>query len=167
MLLKMGWSEGKGLGRNEDGMSSHIRVKRKVESEGIGFVEDGQGNAAFVHQIHSFNEILAGLNEDVAKKQKKRKRKAEDLKEQVKKKKKKVSVIVEDGVKVKKLKSKSKSKLKKTGEKEKTKEKKKKVKVEVKVGVAAVKRKHARFLKAKNVRGYSSADLKAILGGSR
>lgn len=34
MLEKMGWAEGKGLGRKEDGMSTHVRVKRRTENLG-------------------------------------------------------------------------------------------------------------------------------------
>jgi hypothetical protein len=34
MLQKMGWASGKGLGKNEDGMATHIRVKRRGETLG-------------------------------------------------------------------------------------------------------------------------------------
>ncbi len=36
MLQKMGWSEGKGLGKNEDGIKTHVRVKRRRTQSGIG-----------------------------------------------------------------------------------------------------------------------------------
>ncbi|KAI9475280.1 G-patch domain-containing protein, partial [Coemansia mojavensis] len=36
MLEKMGWSEGKGLGLNEDGNKEHIKIKLKTNSFGIG-----------------------------------------------------------------------------------------------------------------------------------
>ncbi len=35
-MLKMGWTEGKGLGKNEDGMSSHIKISKREESVGLG-----------------------------------------------------------------------------------------------------------------------------------
>lgn len=35
-LEKMGWQEGKGLGKNEDGMASHIKQKKKDDVAGIG-----------------------------------------------------------------------------------------------------------------------------------
>jgi hypothetical protein len=35
-MAKMGWTEGKGLGAAEDGMTESIRVKKRVEGEGIG-----------------------------------------------------------------------------------------------------------------------------------
>ena len=36
MLQKMGWSEGKGLGKSEQGVTSHVRVKKREEAVGIG-----------------------------------------------------------------------------------------------------------------------------------
>ena len=36
MLMKMGWSEGKGLGANEDGMTRHIPVAKKFDNLGVG-----------------------------------------------------------------------------------------------------------------------------------
>ncbi|CAI5719615.1 unnamed protein product [Peronospora effusa] len=32
----MGWSEGKGLGKNEQGIKSHVKVKRREELQGVG-----------------------------------------------------------------------------------------------------------------------------------
>ena len=41
MLAKFGWKEGKGLGRNEDGMREHVKVKQRAENLGLGAgVED-------------------------------------------------------------------------------------------------------------------------------
>lgn len=45
MLEKMGWSEGKGLGANEDGIKEHVRASGKVEKTGsyrllLPFLED-------------------------------------------------------------------------------------------------------------------------------
>lgn len=135
MLLKMGWSEGKGLGKKEDGISSHLRVKRKTESLGIGCERDLEGNGAFSSQIVGFNALLAELNEEeetckVEKKRKKRRKGSEQVKLK----------------KVKKLKKKPKSERKV-------------------VKMKQIKRKHAKVLKAKDVSSYSSTDLKAILGG--
>ena len=36
MLAKFGWSEGKGLGKHEDGMRSHLRVEQREELAGLG-----------------------------------------------------------------------------------------------------------------------------------
>ena len=39
MLAKFGWSEGKGLGKQENGMTDHIRVKQRADQLGLGAVE--------------------------------------------------------------------------------------------------------------------------------
>jgi Pin2-interacting protein X1 len=36
MLEKMGWSEGKGLGTKEDGQTSHVKMKMKTNTLGVG-----------------------------------------------------------------------------------------------------------------------------------
>mmetsp|Transcript_20116 Transcript_20116/g.30252 ORF Transcript_20116/g.30252 Transcript_20116/m.30252 type:complete len:227 (-) Transcript_20116:219-899(-) len=38
-LEKMGWSEGQGLGKRRQGMSSHIQVKKREDEIGLGHVE--------------------------------------------------------------------------------------------------------------------------------
>ncbi|XP_044740896.1 G patch domain-containing protein 4-like [Chrysoperla carnea] len=40
LLEKMGWSKGKGLGANEDGITEHVKVSFKHDSKGMGFKED-------------------------------------------------------------------------------------------------------------------------------
>ncbi len=35
MLEKMGWAEGKGLGAKEDGITTHIRVKKREDGIGV------------------------------------------------------------------------------------------------------------------------------------
>jgi Pin2-interacting protein X1 len=35
-MAKMGWTEGTGLGKNRDGMVSHIKVKKREENMGLG-----------------------------------------------------------------------------------------------------------------------------------
>lgn len=60
MLEKFGWTSGKGLGANEQGMVEHVRVKFKDDSGGIGYSKDDQDNNWTEHQ-ESFNELLARL----------------------------------------------------------------------------------------------------------
>lgn len=38
MLEQMGWQKGKGLGKNEDGMTDCIQIKRREENQGLGDV---------------------------------------------------------------------------------------------------------------------------------
>ncbi|KAL1524404.1 hypothetical protein AB1Y20_019299 [Prymnesium parvum] len=45
MLAKFGWTEGKGLGRKEDGMKEHIRVKQRAENLGLGAQSEAELNA--------------------------------------------------------------------------------------------------------------------------
>lgn len=35
MLEKMGWKEGEGLGKQNDGIKEHIKVKFKQDNEGL------------------------------------------------------------------------------------------------------------------------------------
>lgn len=35
MLERMGWKEGKGLGRNEDGLTEHVKVSYKSDNKGL------------------------------------------------------------------------------------------------------------------------------------
>ena len=37
MLTMHGWQEGRGLGKREDGPTTHIRVAKKEEASGIGW----------------------------------------------------------------------------------------------------------------------------------
>eukprot|EP00659_Diplonema_papillatum_P023106 gene23106-35412_t len=40
LLEKMGWSEGKGLGKKENGTTEHVRVKAKDDNSGLGTALD-------------------------------------------------------------------------------------------------------------------------------
>ena len=84
MLQMMGWSEGKGLGINEDGTTGHIKMKKKDNSRGLG-AEIGQ-NDRWDSTMGGFNETLAKLaaNETGAgaeKDKKKKKKKKKDGKD--------------------------------------------------------------------------------------
>jgi len=90
-MEKMGWQEGKGLGKNEDGMATHIKQKKKEDVAGLGadkttdFVVDSTlkggaktsitgGNDNWWHD--AFSSKLKSLNKK--KKDKKRKRDDDD-----------------------------------------------------------------------------------------
>jgi G-patch domain len=60
MMEKMGWTEGKGLGANEDGKTAHVRVRKKATNSGIG-----AGSAALTAwQVPA--QVASGLNDVLA-----------------------------------------------------------------------------------------------------
>ncbi|XP_060947356.1 PIN2/TERF1-interacting telomerase inhibitor 1 [Limanda limanda] len=60
MLERMGWSKGKGLGRTEQGVTDHIKVKVKNNSYGLGTTASYEDN--WIAHQDDFNELLAQLN---------------------------------------------------------------------------------------------------------
>ena len=59
LLEKMGWSKGKGLGRDEQGDLEPVRLKYKNDAEGVGYVaKDDQ----WIAHHEEFNAILGKLN---------------------------------------------------------------------------------------------------------
>ncbi|KAJ2443357.1 hypothetical protein GGF42_006662, partial [Coemansia sp. RSA 2424] len=62
MLEKMGWSEGKGLGANEDGMKEHVKIKLKTNNFGIG--ADKKNIRNWLENADGFSELLSRLNSD-------------------------------------------------------------------------------------------------------
>lgn len=61
MLQKMGWTEGKGLGKNEDGVSEHVKVAKKSNNLGLGATHDSTGAAGWASTAVSFNNVLETL----------------------------------------------------------------------------------------------------------
>lgn len=83
-LEKMGWSEGKGLGKNEDGLSTHIKVHKKDDSTGLGIdtaikqesaVAENWWHDGFSKQLKAFG---GGVSDGKKVKKSKGKRKLED-----------------------------------------------------------------------------------------
>jgi len=60
MLQNMGWSKGKGLGKNEDGDPNCIKVSVKSDKKGMGF-QGGYDDTWLEHQ-EGFDELLKNLN---------------------------------------------------------------------------------------------------------
>ncbi|XP_066149238.1 DNA ligase 1-like [Euwallacea fornicatus] len=58
LLEKMGWAPGKGLGLKEDGMTEHIKVAYKNDSEGMGYKKND--NQWTEHEIN-FSSLLVSL----------------------------------------------------------------------------------------------------------
>lgn len=59
MLEKMGWSSGKGLGANEDGIVEHVVALYKNDEKGFGY-EDR--NDQWTKHEDDFNALLANLS---------------------------------------------------------------------------------------------------------
>lgn len=87
LMQKMGWKEGSGLGKNEDGNAKHIVIRKREDSVGLG--NDSQLTAAMIHEqwctksfsskLDSFKAKLAAIcssdDDDEGDKKKKRKEK--------------------------------------------------------------------------------------------
>ena len=56
LMKKMGWTDGKGLGLNEDGETDHIKVRRKRSNAGLGASKETQSSVA-----NGLNDVLAKL----------------------------------------------------------------------------------------------------------
>jgi len=69
MLAKMGWREGRGLGKREDGVVAHVRVKRRLDAAGVGAelarapgVNGGRnGNEVLLAAVGEYGALLAGM----------------------------------------------------------------------------------------------------------
>eukprot|EP01031_Cornospumella_fuschlensis_P030699 gene30699-37095_t len=68
MLAKMGWTEDKGLGKNEDGMSAHVKMKKREDGLGLGMEtvqDDKVGSKAWGSTVTSFNSVLQVLKNNL------------------------------------------------------------------------------------------------------
>lgn len=61
MLQKMGWSEGKGLGQNLTGKTSHIRVTKNGTQAGLGLKKSHDDD--WISHQEDFNALLSSLNQ--------------------------------------------------------------------------------------------------------
>merc|ERR1712159_114363 len=76
MMKKMGWEEGKGLGKNNDGITEHVKVKKKDDKIGIGKKGYDWGNEWWAD---SYNSALgSGKKKGKGGKKKKKKKQGSD-----------------------------------------------------------------------------------------
>jgi Pin2-interacting protein X1 len=63
MLCKMGWNEGQGLGKNQDGLTDHLRVQTKSDTAGLGAERKPAVSAGETYyQLNLFDDVLRRLN---------------------------------------------------------------------------------------------------------
>ena len=83
MLLKMGWKQGNGLGKNQQGTSTNLRAIRREVNLGIGAKTDLHGDEGFSVTSRNFHGVLANLHAEHGEstsKDKKKMKKAEKKK---------------------------------------------------------------------------------------
>ena len=59
LLQKMGWKEGKGMGKNEDGIATHVRATRKHKDLGVGASVDTTGNSTWLGATKMANDVFS------------------------------------------------------------------------------------------------------------
>lgn len=65
MLEKMGWKgDGAGLGKNQQGTSTHLRAVKRAESLGIGAETDAFGDSGWQQTNAAFHGVLANLKRE-------------------------------------------------------------------------------------------------------
>ncbi|OWY93068.1 hypothetical protein PHMEG_00037669 [Phytophthora megakarya] len=84
-MEKMGWSAGKGLGKNEQGVKSHVKVKRREELQGVGAEKQEAKEQANQWWYNVYDRMASKIvidasdeEKQVKKKDKKRKREKQD-----------------------------------------------------------------------------------------
>ncbi len=65
MLEKMGWKgDGVGLGKNQQGTSTHLRAVKRAESLGIGAETDAFGDSGWQQTNAAYHGVLASLKKE-------------------------------------------------------------------------------------------------------
>lgn len=82
-LSKFGWSEEKGLGKNETGITSAVKIKRREDELGLGMekMTDGAGNKGWNQTTNGFNSVLESLKSEYGGKSSDKKAKKKDKKD--------------------------------------------------------------------------------------
>ena len=108
MLEKMGWKgDGVGLGKNQQGTSTHLRAVKRAESLGIGAETDAFGDSGWQQTNAAFHGVLANLkkehsgnnsgSDDDDNKEARKKRKKEEKKRKKKEEKRRAKAAAADG----------------------------------------------------------------------
>eukprot|EP00890_Picochlorum_soloecismus_P002468 jgi/Picsp_1/3221/NSC_06061-R1_d111 g-patch domain-containing protein len=67
LLASMGWKEGEGLGASKQGITEHIKVKKKFENWGVGAVEHNDRTRDWSNGMSEFHRVLSTLSEITSK----------------------------------------------------------------------------------------------------
>lgn len=71
----MGWAEGQGLGKEEQGRSTYVHVKKKDDNSGLGKEKAQQNKVNDQWYFNAFDSALANMGGKKKKKKKKDKKK--------------------------------------------------------------------------------------------
>ncbi|KAL3695302.1 hypothetical protein R1sor_009378 [Riccia sorocarpa] len=66
LMQQMGWQEGLGLGKDNQGMKTHIRVTKKSDNSGLGVDAKAKAQANWALNTHAYDSILKNLKVQVA-----------------------------------------------------------------------------------------------------
>lgn len=72
----MGWSENKGLGKDETGSINAVKVAKKLEGLGLGMTMDCSGNSSWGSTASTYNDVLKLLQQSYATTAPKKKKKS-------------------------------------------------------------------------------------------
>lgn len=76
-MAKMGWAEGQGLGKDLQGRSTYVQVKKKDDNAGLGKERAQQNNVNDQWYFNAFDSALAKMGGKKKKKKKSKKSKGE------------------------------------------------------------------------------------------
>eukprot|EP01025_Chloroclados_australasicus_P065307 TRINITY_DN8908_c0_g1_i1.p1 TRINITY_DN8908_c0_g1~~TRINITY_DN8908_c0_g1_i1.p1 ORF type:complete len:570 (+),score=62.91 TRINITY_DN8908_c0_g1_i1:66-1775(+) len=68
LLTALGWKEGEGLGANKQGMKTHLKIKQKLDNEGIG-AKEAQSKNDWSLSFINYDHVLKSLSEITSKHQ--------------------------------------------------------------------------------------------------
>lgn len=79
-MAKMGWAEGQGLGKDMQGRSSYVQVKKKDDNSGLGKEKAQQNKVNDQWYFDAFDSAVANMGGKKRKKSDKKKKKKADKK---------------------------------------------------------------------------------------